>query len=182
MPDRHEAAHPTGESPLKTGTTLGELFSTFEPGLRRYTRSLAQDTDLADDLVQEAFIQAMQHLDLLGRLNEYQQRAWLFKVAKNRFIDHQRAQTRQQSLLAYLADNASYALAREDNYVMSAFIAQHHLSDRIPEHYRGLLEKRYLLGMTSQEIGQEMHIPDATVRSRLRLAINWLRSHQNELF
>ena len=180
MPESDGAAQAAGDNPAKTGTTLGELFSAFEPGLRRYTRSLAQDMDLADDLVQEAFIQAMQHLDLLGRLNEYQQRAWLFKVAKNRFIDHQRAQTRRQSLLAYLADDASPDASGDDDFAMSAFIAQHRLSDRIPEHYRGLLEKRYLLGMTSQEIGEELHIPDATVRSRLRFAIHWLRSHQNE--
>lgn len=163
-------------------TSINELFTTYEPGLRRYAQGLAQDADLADDLVQEAFIQAMQRLDLLGRLNVFQRRAWLFKVAKNRFIDHQRSQARRQNLLAYLADDASSDAAMEGDFAISAFIAQNRLTDRIPEHYRGLLEKRYLLGMTSLEIAQDLHIPDATVRSRLRFAINWVRSHQSELF
>jgi DNA-directed RNA polymerase specialized sigma24 family protein len=56
------------------------------------------------------------------------------------------------------------------------------LSDRIPEHYRSLLEKRYILGMSSPEIAKELHIPDATLRSRLRFAVNWLRTHQDEIF
>ncbi len=182
MVESNELVREAGGSTGKSGTSINELFTAYEPGLRRYTQGLAQDTDLADDLVQEAFIQAMQHLDLLGRLNAFQQRAWLFKVVKNRFIDHQRAQTRRQNLLAYLVEDASSDAALDADFGMSALIAQHRLSERIPDHYRGLLEKRYLLGMTSQEIAQELHIPDATVRSRLRFAINWVRSHQNELF
>ena len=49
--------------------------------------------------------------------------------------------------------------------------------DDVPRRYRELLRKRYELCMTSTEIGQELGIPPATVRSRLRLAIQWLRSH-----
>ncbi len=179
---RKEASLPDGnEGPRPAGITISELFTTYEPGLRRFTQGLAQDADLADDLVQEAFIQAMHHLDLLRQLNPYQQRSWLFTVVKNRFIDHQRAQARRQNLLASLADNALAEDAPDYDFSLTPLIAQNSLSRRIPEPYRSLLEKRYLLGMTSQEIGAELRIPDATVRSRLRFAINWVRVHQNEL-
>ena len=52
--------------------------------------------------------------------------------------------------------------------------------DLIPDRYRDLIEKRYVLGMNSTEIGHELGVPPATIRSRLRLAINWLREHQSE--
>jgi DNA-directed RNA polymerase specialized sigma24 family protein len=34
--------------------------------------------------------------------------------------------------------------------------------------------------MTSEEIALELQIPAATIRSRIRLAINWLRNHLDE--
>ncbi len=162
--------------PSSEDLTVTALFTTYEPALRAYTRSLAQDDDLADDLVQDAFIKAMGNLHVLRLLNPYQRRAWLYKVVKNAFIDEQRRRTRRQALLAQMA------LDSEADYTLAAVVAQVRLSGRIPEHYRSLLEKRYLQGMTSLEIAQEMAIPDATVRSRLRFAVKWLRSHQDEIF
>jgi len=34
--------------------------------------------------------------------------------------------------------------------------------------------------MTSEAIAQELQVPAATVRSRIRLAIHWLRTHIDE--
>jgi RNA polymerase sigma-70 factor (ECF subfamily) len=54
------------------------------------------------------------------------------------------------------------------------------LFDHIPDRYQDLIEKRYVLGMNSTEIGRVLGVPPATVRSRLRHAIQWLREHQSE--
>ena len=48
------------------------------------------------------------------------------------------------------------------------------LLEAVPEGDRELLEQRYVLGMTSREIG----IPAATVRSRLRQAVRRLRAQK----
>ncbi len=48
--------------------------------------------------------------------------------------------------------------------------------DLIPEQYRDLFEKRYRLGMNSQEIAEALGIPAPTVRSRLHLGMKKLRS------
>jgi RNA polymerase sigma factor (sigma-70 family) len=48
--------------------------------------------------------------------------------------------------------------------------------DRVPERFRDVLERRYRLGMNSSEIGMELGIPGATVRSHLHQAIRWLRA------
>ena len=39
---------------------------------------------------------------------------------------------------------------------------------------------RYGLDMTSEEIGQKLGVPSATARSRLRLAIQWVKNHQDQ--
>jgi RNA polymerase sigma-70 factor (ECF subfamily) len=48
----------------------------------------------------------------------------------------------------------------------------------MPQIYREVVQRRYLLEMTSEQIGEELGVPAATVRSRLHLAIIWLRSHR----
>ena len=154
--------------------TVADLFVEYEQRLHRYATSLTQDSDSADDLVQETFIQAMANLDLLNRLKQHQRKAWLYRVLKNRFIDLQRKRQRMKAMLEQLSRSVStevYPVVNETFYG---------IFDLIPDRYRELIEKRYVLGMNSTEIGRELGVPPATIRSRLRLAINWLREHQSE--
>jgi len=154
--------------------TIADLYEEFETRLRRYAMSLARDSDRADDLVQETFIRAWAHLELLGQLNPHQRRAWLYQVLKNLFLDGERARQRQQALVEQLTREAPIASYPSPEAMSPG------LFELVPERYRGLLHQRYVLGMTSKEIGRELGIPAATVRSRLHLAIKWLRAHQSE--
>ena len=154
--------------------TIADLYEEFEARLRRYAMSLARDSDRADDLVQETFIRAWAHLELLGQLNHYQRRAWLYQVLKNLFLDEQRARQRQQVLVKQLTWEAQIASYPSPGVMSQEFF------DLVPERYRELLQQRYLLGMTSKEIGRQLGIPAATVRSRLHLAIKWLRAHKSQ--
>jgi len=160
------------DCPGSAAITLSELYETYAEGLRRYALYLARDSDLAEDLVSETLIRAMSHLQLLGQLNCYQRQAWLKRVLKNRFLDDLRTRRREQALLGKLACSESHFATKAPFF---SFITQ------VPEQYRELLQMRYLLGMTSEEIGLKLGIPAATVRSRLHLAAKWLRAHQNDL-
>ncbi len=150
--------------------TIAELFNRHETELRRYAARLSGDLDRANDLVSETFMRAMTHMKALEPLNLYQRRAWLYRVLKNRFIDEQRSAQREKKLMEQMAWAKRLAspadLARE-------------LINDIPERHRSVLYKHYTLGMTSEEIGQQLGVPAATIRSRLRLAIQWLRSHHS---
>ena len=154
--------------------TIDELYAEYDNRLHRYAMGLTRDSNRANDLVQETFIQALTHLELLRQLNRYQRRAWLYRVLKNRFIDQYRAIQREQALLERLAE----MIEIESSPFIDARL--YGLFGRVPERYQDLLKKRYILGMTSNEIGNELGVPAATVRSRLRLAIKWLRTHQSE--
>ena len=160
---------------MNDDVTITDLYEQLESVLHRYALRLARDADRADDLVQETFIRAMAHLQLLRQLAHPQRRAWLYRVMRNLFIDEQRARQRQQALVEQLAWDA-----RLSSYPIPGIVSWE-LLDAIPERYSEVLERRYLLGMTSREIGQDLGIPAATVRSRLRLATKWLRKHRSEL-
>jgi RNA polymerase sigma-70 factor (ECF subfamily) len=149
--------------------TLTDLYEEYEVPLRRYARRLTRDPHRADDLVQETFIRAMGHLDLLGLLEPYQRRAWLYRTLKNLFLDGESARHRQDALIEQMAQDIPVA-----GYLPQEVILPNPF-DLVPAKYRDLVEKRYVLGMTSQEIGEELGIPAATVRSRLHLALKKLR-------
>jgi RNA polymerase sigma-70 factor (ECF subfamily) len=151
-----------------------QLFQDHAAQLRRYARGLTHDYDQAEDLVQEAFIKAAVHQEVLGQLNGRQRRSWLYAVLKNSFIDHVRRVKRQQKLLRGLADMVS-ADAPSTEYA-----GEINLFERVPDQYRVLLIQRYVFGMTSEEIAGELQVPAATIRSRIRLAIQWLRTHTNK--
>jgi RNA polymerase sigma-70 factor (ECF subfamily) len=149
--------------------TLTDLYEEYELELRRYARRLARDPHRADDLVQEAFIRAMGHLDLLDLLEPYQRRAWLYRTLKNLFLDGESARQREEALIEQVAQDAPLAGYRPQEVIWP------NPFDLVPEKYRDLVRKRYVLGMTSQEIANELGIPAATVRSRLHLALKKLR-------
>jgi len=150
--------------------TLTELYETYENKLRRYAARLARDPHWAEDLVQDTFVRAMGHLDLLGALKPYQQRAWLYRTLKNLFLDGLNARQRQQELLDQLAREPSTSPSLEDLVLSPDPFAL------IPERFRDIVVQRYMLGMNSREIGEALGIPAATVRSRLYLAMQEARS------
>jgi RNA polymerase sigma-70 factor (ECF subfamily) len=149
--------------------TLTDLYEEYEIELHRYARRWTRDPHRIDDLVQETFIRAMGHLDLLDLLEPYQRRAWLYRTLKNLFLDDVSARQRQEALIEQMAQDAPLA-----GYLPQEVISPNPF-DLVPEKYRDLVRKRYILGMTSQEIAEELGIPAATVRSRLHLAIKKLR-------
>jgi RNA polymerase sigma-70 factor (ECF subfamily) len=150
--------------------TLTELYETYENKLRRYAAGLTRDPHWAEDLVQDTFVRAMGHLDLLGALKPYQQRAWLYRTLKNLFLDGLSASERQGELLEHLAREPTNSPSLEDLVLSPDPFAL------IPERFRDVVIQRYMLGMNSREIGEALGIPAATVRSRLHMAIQEARS------
>ena len=163
-----------GDISPKTALTLPGLYAQFASALCRYAVGLTRDPDRADDLVQETFIRAMSHLTLLSELQVPQQRAWLYRTLRNLFVDQARAYRRQEALVVHLIQQTEAIHNPLPLHIVSEVF------DVIPAHYRELLERRYLLGMTSQEIADELGIPAGTVRSRFRLIDKWLRKHRSE--
>jgi len=163
---------------LLTGTssqdnlTLADLYDTYERKMLRYAQILVGDPYQAEDLVQDTFMRAMPHLSLLGTLEPYQRLAWLRRVLKNRFIDQLRARQREQEMVQKIIQGTELS---EDKDIP---MLTRELLDQVPEKDRDLLTQRYIQGMTSQEIGDQLGIPAATVRSRLHLAIKRLRARQ----
>ncbi len=150
------------------------MLSSSHDRLFRYALNLCKTVDRADDLVQEAFLRALRHSRTVQRLNDYQRDAWLKRVLRNRFFDEERARKRAHAAMLEMIRAAKRPSGS------SGLLELNQLLDRVPHKYRSVLERRYRLGMNSREIGEELGIPAATVRSHLHQAVQWLRSEMAE--
>jgi len=75
------------------------LFGRLYPSLHRYLLRLTGDSDVADDLAQEAFVRLLRQ-----DIQEEEVRPWLFTVAMNLVRDRARKSERRQRLLIAAPD------------------------------------------------------------------------------
>ena len=155
---------------------VDQLYEEFEQKLYRYAISLAHNSHQADDLVQETFLRAIRNFSSLEKLNYYQRQAWLYKVLRNVFLDAQRLYQLEHDLTEQA--NTQVRQIQLDSEPVWNLLSDE-LWDQIPQQDRELLQKRYVLGLNSQEIAHEMGIPPATVRSKLHLALKKLRAKKS---
>lgn len=147
---------------------ISQLYGSFYQEMLAYCTSLTKSKSSAEDLVQETYLRAMTHWDSLEDLSTGQCRAWLYKTARNLFIDQTRKLSREAP-----ADDGQLDLASFEEDLSTAAVAQ--LVGRLPDSERPLFILRYFEGYNARELGDIFSLPPATVRSRLASAKSKLR-------
>ena len=111
---------------------------------------------LAEDIVQDTFIRGLENAHILNELTPSQCRAWLYKTAKNIFIDRMRRASKepQPQLQLITEDDLSEVMVRQ-------------LIGQLPTEERELFWLRYMEGYNSSELGKLYDLPASTVRARL---------------
>ena len=132
---------------------IEELYTVFREELLRYCQTMAQDHAAAEDLVQETYMRAMTHLEDLEDLNRGQRRSWLYKTARNLYIDR----TRKLSRETPEAEETMPQAAFEEDF---GEIAVQQMVGRL----------RYFQGYNASELGEVFQLPASTVRARLASA------------
>jgi len=151
---------------------LEELYGKFYKEILAYCAAMTKSA-AAEDLVQETYLRAMTHWGDLEDLSRGQCRAWLYKTARNLFIDQARKQSREAP-----AAEEQLALASFQEDLSQAAVAQ--LIARLPEGERTVFTLRYFEGYNAKELGDMFDLPSATVRSRLASAKRRLRQWVEE--
>jgi len=136
------------------------------PRLRRFAFSLSRDSADADDLVQDVAIRA------LGAAGQWQQGtrfdSWMFRIARNLWIDTVRSKLRRDRGRAPVEDAESIGVdarpaveARIDlKRAMAAL-------QRLPEEQREVVSLILIEGFGYREAAELLDLPIGTVSSRL---------------
>ncbi|MGO8946058.1 MAG: RNA polymerase sigma factor [Ktedonobacterales bacterium] len=157
---------------------FAELVLPLAPVLLRVSAALIGPTD-AEDAVQEAILRAWQHWATLHDSSAV--RPWLLQITVNvcrrwysgRFGTRWR---RTQSLADADLLAAPLLVGDLNTVEYAAALDLRQALDDLPQQLRLIVALRYLGEMDATEIGFVLHVPPATVRTRLRRALFILRT------
>lgn len=162
---------------------LVELVELATPWLLGLAQGMLSDRDEAEEVVQETFAVAWRRVDLFdpesGRLMP-----WLLRITRNRAIDRLRAQRRRTLKARRLenfqgaGDGATPAVEPDEAARPGWHIHEsvHTALRALPDDQQAVVRLAYFEGLTHSEIAGQLGIPLGTVKTRLRLAFDKLRT------
>jgi RNA polymerase sigma-70 factor (ECF subfamily) len=151
---------------------FGQLVRRHREGVVNVVYRMCGDANLAEDVAQEAFIRAWQHLHSYRPQSPF--RNWVYRIATNLALDvlrRERETVDIDALALAASDNGPEAVAEGEERgerVRQAVMA-------LPPASRAVLVLREYDGFSYREIADALGIPMGTVMSRLNYARNRLR-------
>lgn len=148
---------------------ISELWEEYGGELTGYLRKRALNVGDAEDITSEVFLRALKSQILLAGMSNNQCRLWLYTTAKRIVIDlarRKRLASRVQPIPEQVEDDLSGA-------VVSQVIGI------LPNELQDIFVMRYFSDLDSTQIGKQLGLSPATVRTHLRKARNLLRNYWN---
>ena len=154
-----------------------DIFDLYGGLMLRTAYGIVQDRDIAEDAVQNAIIQAWQHLPNLRETGAL--RPWLLRIVVNQCISfkrqlarstmflHQSFSEQETFLASQVADDAKGCMERR--WDLAQAIGQ------LPAKQQNVIVLHYYQGMTLPAIAQRWQISENTLKKRLQAALSNLR-------
>lgn len=159
-----------------------ELYAQFAPELRRYLLHLANGSDIADDLLQETFLQM--HRSRAAYNPAYAVRPWAFGLARNVFLMNRRAARRFAKVHQLREDLPEFSVLPEADKLGAQDEIRQCIAHLAPDRVETLL-LHHQWGFSFEEIAGMLGITSAAARARasramadLRVALNGLQNAQ----
>lgn len=155
-------------------TTIVDQYSAL---MLRTATMIVGDHDIAEDVVQDALLQAWNHLADLREAGAL--RPWLMRIVVNQCISFKRRLARSTAFIRQvLADQETELLASvaddhkghlERNWDLARAI------EKLPPKQRAVVVLHYYKGMTLPEIAQTLQTSENTLKKRIQAALSNLR-------
>jgi RNA polymerase sigma-70 factor (ECF subfamily) len=147
----------------------------IETAYREYGKAMVEamirfsgDEQTARDAVAQAFTKALVNKQWLEHIAEGAMKAWLYATARNALIDMKR---REQRFRPFPIEELVELRGSDDT---DRLLTQD-LMAKLPPNLREPLRLKYFERMNATEIGKELNLCPATVRTRIRTALQLLR-------
>ncbi|MEH0157770.1 RNA polymerase sigma factor [Limibacter armeniacum] len=165
----------------------------FETLLKRHKNKLftsiyliVKDTYVAEDLLQDTFIKAINTIKS-GRYNEEGKfLPWISRIAHNMAIDYFRKQKRYPTIIMEDGSNVFNTLEFSEDSIEDIKIKHEthatirELVKKLPEAQREVLVMRHYMQMSFQEIAESTDVSINTALGRMRYALINLRKMMNQ--
>ena len=158
-----------------------KLYEHFAPRLKSFLLRIGSDMSAAEEICQETMIMVWRRSETFNP-NSAGASTWIFTIARNKRIDKLRKDNRplpdlnDPSFLQMPVDRSDLILERveEEQKIKNAL-------KNLPMEQAKLILSAYYEEKSHRKIADETNLPLGTVKSRIRLAINRLRSQLEEL-
>lgn len=165
--------NPWDRDPGASWTLIEDLYGAHRQRLYALFWSRTGSREDALDLVQEVFLRAWRHAELLAEMPEGRRQYWLFACARTLGIDHHRHRQVVSHVEQILPPEPPDPARADAGLALEAAETRHMLDQAIrdlPDPLRHVLVLTVMGEMTSAEIGVALGIPAGTVRYRLMRA------------
>ena len=154
-----------------------EFFRRYQPDIFGYLWRITTEEQVAYDLCQETFLRAWQHF---GKVSVYEQPgAWLFRVATNLALNHQRDRSSHRDKPLQLDEYASGSTDPAHRIVERDAVAAVLLE--LPPRQRMALVLRVVYGMPFEEIAAALGVSLAAAKMTLSRAREQFRRRYLEI-
>ena len=155
-----------------------EKYSTQVFSLARY---MLKDEAIAEEIAQDVFLAVWQKAGTF-KANRGSPKGWLMSITHHRVIDHVRSAKRARASMDRMAQEMAsleklYQVRTEDEALRS--IERQEIAkalESIPEAQRTVILMSYFQGYSQTEIAKILDQPLGTVKTRIRLGMQKLRS------
>lgn len=146
------------------------LYDNYSPALLGIIFALVGEQDDAENLLQDSFIKIWRNIHSYdpqkGRLF-----TWLVTICRNTALSHIRIKWKMPLVEIQSEDHKVYtesANAKIDAGLINLIVG-------MEPAYRDVMRLVYFFGYTQQEASEILHLPLGTVKTRIRLALQYLR-------
>ncbi|WP_137226865.1 sigma-70 family RNA polymerase sigma factor [Shewanella sp. MEBiC00475] len=158
-------------------TSFAKLFSHFGPKINSFGVQRLSQQGLAVDLVQETMTRVWTKAHLYNA-DKAAVSTWVFTIMRNQCFDmlrkvqHNREDSFGDDIWPLFESDE--AENKDDDFLLSSKLLQH--VKELPPLQRQVVQGIYMQELTQQELADKLDIPIGTVKSRLRLGLEKLKS------
>lgn len=159
----------------KDKAAFERLYVDYSNAIYGLCLQILKEEHLAEDALQETFVRIWRKIQTYdpskGRLF-----TWMLNIARNIAIDMLRARESRKASQTSSIEDRAFAAKAPSVMMEVEHIGLKEVLAGLPGDQRKVIDLIYFLGYTQQEVSDEFGIPLGTVKSRVRLAMNYLRT------
>jgi len=157
---------------------LSDLFEVYGPKLKGWLMARGVGNGTAEDIVQDVMIKVWTRAVLFDPAKA-SFATWVYRLTRNKWIDHQRKHgrmdIREPEKMKVIADDEVPSAEEDFMTLQSTEILREHIA-RLTEAQQMAIRMAFLEFKTHKQISAETGLPLGTVKTRIRSAVNALKS------